>query len=299
MEETHVLGGSEVIAVKASPDERRAWLGDAPVCPQLSQMNIAHVGVMEAAYPFKVVRSYQSGTFMFACSKGRGEVLIDGRWASIRAGEACLLPPFVENAIRAVKSGDAKESGGEPWTYGWVRYLESPEHLPVISSKTPVKGPFAADVLVRAVQGFHAEVCRRQPTPAQMQLWMGLIHNYVLSFAQPSHGDERLWRLWQVIESDLAHPWTISEMAEIATVSREHLRRIATREIGRSPLQHVIFLRMQKASHLLATTDNKIEAIARQVGYRNPFTFSTTFKKWIGRRPSEHRSASTKSRSAD
>lgn len=290
MEDAHVLGDTRVIAVKASPEERRAWLEDAPVCQQLSQMNIAHVGVLDAVYPFKVIRSHPSGTFMFACSKGRGEALIDGRWTSIGTDEACLLPPFVENAIRAVETGrGAKGSAGEPWTFGWVRYLESPDQLPIISSKSPVKGPFAAEVLVRAVQGFHAEASSAQPSPAQIQLWLELIHNYVLSFAQPSHGDERLWRLWQVIESDLAHPWTISEMARIATMSREHLRRIATREIGRPPLQHVIFLRMQKASHLLATTGEKIEAIAREVGYRNPFTFSTTFKKWTGRRPSEHR----------
>ncbi|MFC7338769.1 AraC family transcriptional regulator [Haloferula chungangensis] len=296
MEETHVLGTSKVIAVKASPEERRAWLAEAPVCTQLNQMNIAHVGVMEAVPPFKVVRSYQSGTFMFACSGGEGEVLIDGRWTSIRAGEACLLPPFVENAIRAVRS-QGVHGRPDPWTYAWVRYLESPEHFPIISSKSPVKGPFEAEVLVRAVQGLHAEACRRQAAPAQLQLWLKLIHNYVLSFAQPSQGDERLWRLWQVIESDLARSWTIPEMAEIAAMSREHLRRIATREIGRSPLQHVIFLRMQKASHLLATSDEKIETIAREVGYRNPFTFSTTFKKWIGRRPSEHRSASVDARS--
>ena len=292
MDETHELGGSEVIAVKASQDEQRVWLEPAPVCPQLSQMDIAHVGVIDAVYPFKVVRSHQTGTFMFACSSGRGEVLIDGRWTPIQAGEACLLPPFVENAIRAVDPVRMDGASEVPWTYGWVRYLETPGRLPILSAKSPVKGPFPAEVLVRAVQGLHAEASRKQVTPAQVQLWIDLIHNYVLSFAQPSQGDERLWRLWQAIEADLAHPWNISKMAEIATMSREHLRRITIREIGRSPLQHVIFLRMQKASHLLATTEDKIESVAREVGYRNPFTFSTTFKKWIGRRPSEHRSAS-------
>jgi len=189
MEEAHELGASEVIAVKASSEEKRAWLADAPVCRSLSQVNIAHVGVMDAMHPFKVVWSYQSGTFMFACAKGRGEVLIDGRWTAMRAGEACLLPPFVENAIRAVEPDHADRETSAPWTYGWVRYLESPEHLPIISAKSPVKGPFDAEVLVRAVQGFHAEACRRQPSPAQIQLWMGLIHNYVLSFCQPSHRD--------------------------------------------------------------------------------------------------------------
>ncbi len=287
MEETHLFGSSEFLAVKASPEELRDWLEDAPISKMLSQRNIAHVGVLQAVYPFKIVRSHSSGTFMFACSQGEGEVWIDGRWVKLRSGEACLLPPFVENAIRAIETKD-----GTPWTYGWVRYLESPDHLPIISAKSPVRGLFPSDALVHAVEGFHAEASRDDSSPAQKKLWIDLIHNYVLSFAQPSHGDERLWRLWQAIEADLAYPWTLPEMAKIAKMSSEHLRRVATKEIGRSPLQHVIFLRMQRASQLLGTSGEKIETIAREVGYSNPFTFSTTFKKWIGRRPSQHRRAS-------
>ena len=54
-------------------------------------------------------------------------------------------------------------------------------------------------------------------------------------------------------------------------------------------MQHVTFLRMQRARHLLSTTDDKVESITRQIGYMNPHTLSNTFKKWIGWRPSEHR----------
>ena len=54
-------------------------------------------------------------------------------------------------------------------------------------------------------------------------------------------------------------------------------------------MQHVTYLRMQRASELLEETTHKIETIAAQVGYENPFVFSTTFKRWIGWRPSEYR----------
>ena len=37
MEETHELGASEVIAVKASPEERRDWLEEAPAAEQTLQ----------------------------------------------------------------------------------------------------------------------------------------------------------------------------------------------------------------------------------------------------------------------
>ncbi len=54
-------------------------------------------------------------------------------------------------------------------------------------------------------------------------------------------------------------------------------------------MNHVIYLRMQLAARLLTTTTDKIETIAHAVGYENPFVFSTTFKKWVGWRPSEYR----------
>lgn len=282
LEETHNLGGSEFLALRSSREDRRSWLSGSPVCPLLEQMSIAHVGILHAVYPFNIVRSSQSGTFMFACTSGRGEVLVDGRWVKVSAGEACLLPPFVANAIRAI-------NGEEPWSFCWVRYLESEERLPIVSSKSPVKGPFPSDVLKHAVEGLHAESSRTNPLTAQSKLWVELIHGYVMAFAQPSHGDERLWRLWKEVESDLNRQWNVSEMASIAAVSEEHLRRLSLRELGRSPMKHVIFLRMQEACRLLSSSDDKIETIAHQVGYDNPFTFSTTFKKWIGRRPSDYR----------
>lgn len=280
--ETHNFGGSDFLAVKSSEGERRDWLAESPVCRQLQQRNIAHVGVLRAVYPFRVVRLHQSGTFMFACLSGRGEVLIDGRWISMEAGEACLLPPFVANAIRAIE-------GDPEWIFCWVRYLESPDQLPVVFSKSPVKGAFDARTLTSAVEGLHAECGRPQPSPAQCHLWIELIQGYVTDFSEPSHGDPRLWRLWQAVESDLGRPWTIAEMAAIAAVSDEHLRRLCLHEMGRSPGKQVIFLRIQQASHLLATTADKIETIAHAVGYESAFTFSSTFKKWTGLSPSEFR----------
>ena len=105
--------------------------------------------------------------------------------------------------------------------------------------------------------------------------------------------------MWKAVTEDLSHAWTLTEMADLAHVSEEHLRRLCRRDLGRSPVQHLIYLRMREARHLLSTTDDKIEVVGKAVGYANPFTFSNTFKKWIGRRPSEHRSASAQSRSAD
>lgn len=280
--ETHQLGGSSYIAVRASGEDSRRWLAAAPECPVMQLKHMAHAGVMKAVHPFRVVRLFQSGTFMFAGLAGRGQVMVDGRWVTVGKSEACLLPPFTANGIQAIR--------GEPvWEFCWVRYLESQDSNPLVSAKSPVRGEFKATALLHAVKGLHAEASKPSHSAGQVHLWVDLIHGYVTTFAQPAHGDPRLWRLWQQVESDIGRAWTVAEMAEVAAMSEEHLRRLCVRELGRSPGKHVTSLRIQRACHLLATTDEKISSIAREVGYQSPFSFSTIFRQWTGLKPSAHR----------
>jgi AraC-like DNA-binding protein len=95
-------------------------------------------------------------------------------------------------------------------------------------------------------------------------------------------------RLWEAVEKHLAEPWTMSEMAQVASLSAEHLRRLSRAATGRSPHAHLMHLRMKRAAELLLSTDWPIKRIAEVVGYANPFVFSTTFKKVIGWPPSSY-----------
>ncbi|MEO5917213.1 MAG: helix-turn-helix transcriptional regulator [Luteolibacter sp.] len=266
--------------VRSDSHDNRDWLRDQPVCQLLSQHHIAHVEIIEASTSFGMTRQDQSGTFMLACFGGSGMVLADGGWKKVKAGQACLLPPFVTNGMKAI--------GSVPWLMCGVRYLESREVLPIVSPGSPVLGNYDPRPLHHAIQGLHAE-CSGSSSPAVMHLWTELIHSYVMRFAQPHQADTRLWKLWNEVHKSLGHPWTLDELADRAFLSKEHLRKLCRRELGRTPMQHVTFLRMQQARHLLSTTDDKVETITRQVGYTNPHTFSNTFKQWTGWRPSEIR----------
>ncbi|MGE9269330.1 MAG: AraC family transcriptional regulator, partial [Verrucomicrobiales bacterium] len=266
--------------VRGDLSDKRDWLEGQPVCPLLAQHHIAHVGVMNARSPFRITRNDQSGTFLLSCIQGRGRVLADGGWHEVSAGQTCLLPPFARNAFGCLLD--------EPWQFVWVRYLESRERSPVLSANSPVFSRHPNEPLLHAITGLWAESAS-QSSPAHMQIWCDLIQAYVMRFAQPHHGDPRLWKLWKKVETRIDWKWSLTELAHEACVSEEHLRRLCRKELGRSPMQHVTFLRMKRAAHLLATTDEKVETVCREVGYENPFTFSNTFKKWAGRRPSEHR----------
>ncbi|NWK55295.1 helix-turn-helix transcriptional regulator [Verrucomicrobiaceae bacterium N1E253] len=280
-EDVHILGeGTRHVVVAADDSDSRAWLAEAPRCPLLAQDNILHTGMMWVESGLEVIRTDQSGSYFMACMGGMGEVMFDGGWKRLRSGQACLLPPFVMNAFRSVP--------GSPWSLIWVRYLEQRDVVPLATSHSPVRGDFDYAPMKAAVEGLHAE-CIGGQGPALLHLWTELIHQYVLRFSQPEQSDKRLWKLWNEVEKHLAYPWTLGELSDAGHLSAEHLRRLCKKQLGRSPMQHLTFLRMKQARHLLSTSDEKIEVIARAVGYESPFTFSNTFKKWVGWRPSSLR----------
>jgi len=283
LSETHTHGEhTEYRVIKSREEDRRSWIRGAPVCAMLTTHRIAHAGVMTARHPYRIVRMHQGGLYFLACVEGEGRVLVDGRWQKCGAGTAVALPPFMVNAFEAVK--------GKDWKCCWVRYEQQPEQKPILSASSPVMARFDAHGLWHAIEGL-ADEASHAALPAAMFHWVELVQNYVERFAQPWQQDDRLWRLWEKVSANVGHDWTLHELAADAHVSAEHLRRLCRRSLGRSPMHHVTWLRMRKAAELLSTTPLKVETIANAVGYQNAFVFSNTFKKWIGWRPSEHRSA--------
>jgi AraC-like DNA-binding protein len=266
--------------VRAMNVELRPWIADFPVCQTLNQYQIVHIGIQEAMAPTKIVRTKQTTTYFLACFGGRGRVLIDGRWRICREGYACLLPAHTLNAFEAIS--------GVRWEFCWVCYQRPVEQRPIGGATTPVMARFEALPLRSAILGLMYE-CGGPGQPTLMQEWADLVHAYVLRFAQPSDQPDQLRLLWERVALHLADDWTLARLAREAGYSNEHLRRLCRRQLGRSPMHQVTYLRMRHASELLATSEKTIEAIAFEVGYRNPFVFSNAFTKWIGWRPSEYR----------
>lgn len=280
LEETHVIGpANKLWAVRVNDQDRRAFLAGAPVCPSLSRYQIAHLGVHHAVHPYRVVRKHQAGTFLLACFGGEGRVLADGRWQKVGSGTACLLLPHMLNALHAVPGCD--------WNFCWIRYQEPPNQQPFIPAGSPRVARFDAEPLQMAMLGLHRE-CLGQGAPDLVHHWIELIQAYVQRFTRPWQLDDRLGNLWETVASRLAEEWTLDLLARTAHLSGEHLRRLCHRHLGRSPMHHVTFLRMKRAAELLSTTRLKVEIVAQEVGYPNPFAFSTAFKRWTGWPPSDY-----------
>lgn len=258
----------------------RLWSLSRDDCPELAVHRIKRLGLADAAVAYRRVRVRPTGSFVMVCLDGRGQVLLDGRWQSSRAGVACLAPPRVLNAFHAIP--------GTRWRFAWIRYDE-PEHVrPLVSAASPVRVRCDAESLWRIVSGLRAQ-WEGSRDPRLLHHWIELAHGEAKRIAQPWQVDERLWGVWDEVVRDLAADWTLDVLAERFHTSKEQFRRVCLKELGRSPMQHLASLRIERAQHLLTSTDDKVESIARQVGFDDASVFSRAFKRWVGRSPKSYR----------
>jgi AraC-like DNA-binding protein len=91
------------------------------------------------------------------------------------------------------------------------------------------------------------------------------------------------------LEVEPAASISLSEMAQQACLSREHLCRVFKEATGRTPAQTVRLARLDRAATLLARSNYSINEIARLSGFVSPYHFSRQFKAAFGVAPTSLR----------
>lgn len=104
-----------------------------------------------------------------------------------------------------------------------------------------------------------------------------------------AHTDPVLAHALRLLHNNPAHPWTVASLAAQAGLSRAALARRFTDLVGEPPMAFLTGWRLTLAADLLLEPDSTVSAVARQVGYTSPFTFSTAFKRRYGISPAAHR----------
>ncbi|MCW8128977.1 MAG: AraC family transcriptional regulator [Planctomycetota bacterium] len=257
-------------------------------CPALPTHGIQLCGLSAAQAGFRFARVRPGMSQVLVCLDGHGQVLMDGAWRRCGPGQAYVTPHGVPHAYEAVP--------GVVWQLCWVFFepprarSADPHASPVVAGGQPLLFEADPKPLASAIEGLYRETLG-PGEPGVMHAWAQLVNRLARRVAGPIEIDARLWKVWEAVGADLASPWTMDGMAEIAGTSTEHLRRLCQRQLNRSPMRHVAFLRMERAAALLATGAYTIEEVAYQVGYENPFAFSTAFKRFMKAPPSKYRRA--------
>ena len=114
----------------------------------------------------------------------------------------------------------------------------------------------------------------------------------VLTGAAPiaSVADAGVSEALAAVHADPAGSWTVDGLARRSGISRAAFARRFRDAVGTSPLSYVREHRLDLAERALLTEpDATVAAVARRVGYANPFSFSTAFRRYRGVAPSELR----------
>lgn len=86
-------------------------------------------------------------------------------------------------------------------------------------------------------------------------------------------------------------PLNVEALADEIGVGYSHFRKAFAAEIGLSPKQFHLHLRLKKAQDFLANTEKPVKQIAELLGFNSQFHLSSQFKQAIGKSPTDWRKA--------
>lgn len=210
-----------------------------------------------------------------ACTAGAGGLVLDSRAVRVRAGDVMRLPADAAHAYWCVEA---------PWRLTWAVYVEDRSRPPCVPAPLALRRGDTAQ-LEHVVSALIAEAQGPRDRQALAQ-FASLVDRCARRLAGDAAADGALAPVWEAVVADLARPWRLGDLARLAGMGIETLRARCLAETARSPIAQVAYLRMQRAAALLAVPGATVAAVAEQVGYGNPFAFSTAFARAMGMAPS-------------
>lgn len=96
-----------------------------------------------------------------------------------------------------------------------------------------------------------------------------------------------LARIEAYLEAHTEAPVTLEILAGLANLSVFHFARLFKHTTGVSPYQYVLNWKIKRAQQLLRGGNAPVAAISDTLGFASPASFSTAFKRAVGRSPQE------------
>ena len=93
------------------------------------------------------------------------------------------------------------------------------------------------------------------------------------------HADPLVGRFESWARANLAHGFSLDEAAKAVGSSKRTLARRLQSVLGRSPLEYFQSVRVERAVHLLKTTEASVDEIAERVGYADGVTLRTLLRR--------------------
>jgi len=256
--------------------------------PLLAPLIVNKAGMFRRARGHWIERAWIDDYNLIYCIDGGGWLRYRGRSMDIHRGDL-LVVPREAHAYGAASS--------DPWTIQWLHLRGS-----MVTELLALAG-FSNDTPVRHIgvlnelQSMFANVLRT--------LQAGHDHVHLLHAANQARpllsflvlqrqgigerAGDRIAASLRLMQQQINEPLTLAQLAAPSGLSVSHFSRRFREEIGHSPIDYFLRLKVDIARELLVTTDRTVVDIGRELGYDDPYHFSRMFKKIAGLAPTNYR----------
>lgn len=105
-------------------------------------------------------------------------------------------------------------------------------------------------------------------------------------------GKSYIKRACAYINLNYSSELTVEGIAEYLSINQNYFIKLFRREMGTTPNQYVIDVRLLRAASMLMQTDHTVYQISAACGFNTPSYFIKIFKKRFGKTPNEYRGKS-------
>jgi transcriptional regulator GlxA family with amidase domain len=98
-----------------------------------------------------------------------------------------------------------------------------------------------------------------------------------------AHADPLVEQFERWARDRLAEGFSLEDAARATATSKRTLARRMRQVLGKSPLSYFQDLRVERAAHMLETSDVSVDEIASMVGYADGATLRTLLRRRLGR----------------
>jgi len=255
---------------------------DGPAAVVMASHDISLAGLSELKGAYEIARVSPPFHAVLFTLAGKGRIETEAGALAIERGTKLILP--AGTMYRYVRAAGV-------WRIAWVHLRKRRgwrllEGAPVRIAATSISDELEF-VMLRCleprVSGSSARIDRMYA-----ELLVELVTGELEESTNPTHRAEEdaLRRIFGEVSARLAEDWTVARLARMAHMSNSSLHRATLRVYSEPPMAHVTRLRMERAELLLIHTAQSVAEIAAEVGYENPFAFSTAFSRRFGFPPS-------------
>jgi len=242
--------GADLLLIPAHAEKRPQALVEVVTGQETAAARDLVAGLREDGIP---VGSACTGTFLLAQA-----AVLDGRQATTSWWLAPLFRrryPLVElDETRMVTASDGVTTAGA--AFG---------HIDLALAVVAATSPDLADLVARYL------VIDRRPSQSAYTITSALAQS------DPTTAAFERW-----VRTRLSEPFALGDAARDRGISQRTLQRALRRTLGTSPVHFVQDLRVEQATHLLRTTSEPLEVIARKVGYEHPNTLRVLLRERNG-----------------